>query len=79
MFLNPSKIDEMERIKREKQEIKRQELLDLSNVEAIERMRFDKKERTIHKEIPPAKDRMNDYKRKCFGRLFTGLQEARNQ
>ena len=31
---------------------------------------FDQGERTNIKEIPPAKDRISDYKRKCFGKLF---------
>jgi len=31
---------------------------------------FDEGERTVHKEIPPSKDRIADYKRKSFGKLF---------
>jgi hypothetical protein len=32
---------------------------------------FEKEERTIHNEIPPAKDRLQSYKRKgCTGKLF---------
>jgi hypothetical protein len=33
----------------------------------------------VHRDIAPAKDRVQDYKRKCFGRLFTGLQVARDK
>lgn len=31
------------------------------------------------KDLPPAKDRVNEYKRKCFGRLFTGLAVGRDK
>lgn len=73
MLLNPAKIEEIEQRKREKKEVARLELMDEANIEASERGKFEKRERTVHKEIPPAKDRVNDYKRKCFGRLFNGL------
>lgn len=43
------------------------------------RQRFDKEERTVHKDIAPAKDRVVGYKTKCFGRLFSGIVEARNK
>ena len=42
-------------------------------------MRFEKGMRSIHYDIPPAKDRVTDYKRKCFGRLFTGLAAGRDK
>jgi len=78
MLLNPAKIEEIEQRKREKKEVARLELMDELNIEASERAKFDKRERTVHKDIAPAKDRINDYKRKCFGRLFNGLQAARD-
>lgn len=31
---------------------------------------YDEHQRSIHKEIPPAKDRIGDFKRKSFGKLF---------
>ena len=47
--------------------------MDEGNIEEAERVRFETRERTVHKDIPPAKDRVIDYKRKSFGRLFNGL------
>jgi hypothetical protein len=79
MLLNPSKIAEIEARKREQQQKKREELLDEENVIAKARKRFDGGERTILKDIAPAKDRVTDYKRKCFGRLFTGLAAGRDK
>ena len=38
---------------------------------------YDQGERTIHTEIPPAKDRIVDYKRKSFGKLFQNFTEDR--
>lgn len=31
---------------------------------------FDEEERTVHKDLIPAKDRIEVYKRKSFGKLF---------
>lgn len=31
---------------------------------------YEDGERSIHKEIPPAKDRIGEFKRKSFGKLF---------
>lgn len=73
MLLNPGKIELIEQKKREKKEVARQELLKEENVLESEKRRFDKRERTVHKDLAPAKDRVSDYKRKCFGRLFTGI------
>jgi len=39
-------------------------------VEAKERKMYDEGERSIHNQIPPAKNRITDYKRKSFGKLF---------
>ena len=79
MLLNPSKIAEIEARKREQQQKKREELLDEENVIGKARKRFDGGERTILKDIAPAKDRVTEYKRKNFGRLFTGLAAARDK
>lgn len=79
MLLNPSKIAEIEQRKRDQQELKREELLDEEKVAAKSRSRFDKCERSIHRDIAPAKDRVSSYKTKCFGRLFTGLAAARDK
>ena len=78
MMLNPAKIEEIEQRKREKQDAKRAELENEDNIINKARERFDKKERSIHRDIPPAKDRVDEYKRKkCFGRLYNGLAAAR--
>jgi hypothetical protein len=79
MFLNPSKIEEISKRIQEKHDAKRLKLLDEHNVEAKERQRFDLNKRSVHRDIPPAKDRIDEYKRKCFGRLFTGLAAARDK
>ena len=60
-------------------EIKRSVLLDEANLVARNRSRFDHGQRTVHKDIIPAKDRVIDYKRKCFGRLFTGIAAGRDK
>jgi hypothetical protein len=78
-LLNPSKIAEIEQRKREQQQVRREELLNEDNEIAKARKRFDIKERTVHKDIAPAKDRVTEYKRKCFGRLFTGLAAGREK
>jgi hypothetical protein len=31
---------------------------------------YDEGERSVHTDIPPARDRITDYKRKSFGKLF---------
>ena len=31
---------------------------------------YDDGERSIHKEIPPARERIGEFKRKSFGKLF---------
>jgi hypothetical protein len=36
---------------------------------------FDAGERTVHHELPPAKDRIEDYQRKSFGKLFTKYED----
>jgi hypothetical protein len=79
MLLNPGKIEELENRKREQQELKRMHLLDEEITAAKSRQRFDRCERSIHRDIAPAKDRVTGYKTKCFGRLFTGIAAARDK
>ena len=79
LFRSPGKIQEIENRKREKQDLKRTELLDEEKMLAKSRQRFDRCERSIHKDIAPAKDRVTGYKTKCFGRLFTGIAAAREK
>ncbi len=79
MLLNPGKIQEIEDRKRLIKESKREELLDEEKHAAKSRQRFDRCERSIHRDIPPAKDRVAGYKTKCFGRLFTGIAAAREK
>ena len=70
VFMNPGKIEEMERRKEEKKEMHRQRLLNEEIQLEKEKEMFDEGQRSIHREIPPAKDRINEYKRKSFGKLF---------
>ena len=78
-LLNPGKIEEIENRKREQKELKRLDLLDEEKTAAKSRQRFDRCERSIHRDIAPAKDRVTGYKTKCFGRLFTGIAAAREK
>jgi len=70
-LLNPSKIEDIQRIKEEKEIKKRNQLLDDDRFEQKDRKMYEIGERTIHGDIPPAKDRIIDYKRKNFGKLYT--------
>jgi hypothetical protein len=45
-------------------------LLNEDLVQAKEKKYFDEGERSTLKDIIPAKDRVDDYKRKSFGKLF---------
>jgi hypothetical protein len=38
---------------------------------------FDENERTVHKDIIPARDRVEVYKRKSFGKLFQNKLDER--
>lgn len=70
MFMNPHKIEEaMKRQEQQKQQ-KRLNLMNESFIEQKEKKIFDNEERTIHKDIPPAKDRIMSYKKKSLGRLL---------
>ena len=42
-----------------------------------EKKLFDDGQRTVHPDIIPAKDRIVEYKRKGFGRLFSSKLENR--
>jgi hypothetical protein len=64
MLLNPSKIEEIMLKKAEKKELKRQELLNENNRDEKDRKRYEVGERSIHHQIPPARDRVEEYKRK---------------
>eukprot|EP00347_Sterkiella_histriomuscorum_P008883 403343381 len=70
IFLNPGLIEQIQRIKEEKQEEKRNKLLDEELNEQKHKKLFDENERTVHKDILPARDRIEVYKRKSFGKLF---------
>ena len=70
MFLNPGKIEELQRKKEAAQEEKKQWLLNEKNIMMKEKKMYDEGERRLHKDILPAKDRIGEYKRKSFGKLF---------
>ena len=69
--MNPGKIEEIQRRKETREIEKRNLLLNEERFEDKERKMYDDGERTIHRDIPPAKDRITDYKRKSFGKLFS--------
>jgi len=70
LFRNPGKIQEMEARKKARKDERVNKLLDEELNQKKEAGLFSKGERTIHKEIPPAKDRLTDYKRKSMQKLF---------
>lgn len=70
LFLNPGKIEEIQKRKNEQQEDKRARLLNENVTMMKDRKMYEEGERSIHKDILPAKDRICDYKRKSFGKLF---------
>lgn len=77
IFRNPALIEEIQKRKAEKQQEKRQRLLDPDLVQQKEKRMFDDQERTVHKDIVPAKDRVQTYQRKSFGKLFQNHLENR--
>lgn len=79
MLLNPGKIEQIEQKRREIQDVSRKDLMDENLIDEKARKRFEGQYalRSIHPDIAPAKDRVQDYKRKCFGRLFNGIAVAR--
>lgn len=64
MFLHPGKIEDMRLEKIRKEEEKRLEIIDQDNIEAKDKKRFDWRERTILTDIPPAKIRIEEKKRR---------------
>ena len=70
IFMNPGKIEQIQKAKEDLAESKRSKLLDENYILQKEKQFFDKQERTVHKDIIPAKDRIVEYKRKSFGKLF---------
>lgn len=75
MFMNPNKIEEIQKQKEQVAKDKRERLLNSQiNVQKSKKM-FDAGERTIHQDLPPAKDRIEEYSRKSFGQLFTKFED----
>jgi len=74
-ILNPAKIAENERLKEERLEEERLLLLDEDRIEAKDKYRFDRKQRSVHHEIPPAKIRMEHVKRKDLGEKYNEVAE----
>ena len=70
MILNPAKIEQLQAEKEQRQEEKRQQLLDEEVIEMKDRKRFDRRERTIHTEIAPAAIRMQGLKRRDISAKF---------
>ena len=75
--MNPGLIEQIQKAKEDKAEAKRSKLLDENFVLQKERKFFENQERTIHKDLIPAKDRIGDYKRKSFGKLFQSKVDDR--
>ena len=72
ILMNPGKIEENMRRKEEVKEARKQRLLDEELKQQKDKQLFEDGDRSIHKEIPPAKDRIGEFKRKSFGKLFQG-------
>ena len=70
LFLNPTKVEEMLQLREGRQDEKRQKLMNEDLIIAKEKHMYDEGQRSMHKDLPPAKDRIIDYKHKCFGKLF---------
>ncbi len=70
ILLNPGMIEEIQKRKELKQEEKRGKLLDENLIAEKEKKMFDENERTNHKDIIPAKDRIVPYSRRSLGKLF---------
>lgn len=77
IYLNPNKIEEIQQKRAERKEQQRIELLDEEKITEVEKKRFDQRvyrmsdnkviidvERSMHPEIPPAKLRIQEFKRK---------------
>lgn len=70
IFLNPAKIDQIHEEREAAKLEKRIQLLDEEANEEKEKKRFEYRQRSIHTEIPPAKLRLEDYKRKDLSEKF---------
>ncbi|CDW84410.1 UNKNOWN [Stylonychia lemnae] len=77
IFLNPGRIEEIQRRNEEKQTQKREKLLNENYIEQKQKKFFEDGERTVHQDILPAKDRIGEYKTKSFGKLFQNKLEER--
>ena len=75
--MNPGKIEEMQKKKEEEKEARRTRLLDETLKLQKERRMYEEGERSIHQEIPPAKDRITEFKRKSFGKFFPAKLDER--
>ena len=75
LFLNPSRLEDIQREKLEKDAEKRRRLLDEQVVVQKTQRMFENEERSNLKDVPPAKYRIKDYKRKTFGKMLTARQE----
>lgn len=63
-FMNPEKYEEKEKLRQEEMKRKKSLLRDEEYNEMIQRGWFESGERTIHKDIIPAKERIEFYRRK---------------
>ena len=61
MLMSPHKIEEAFKRKEQQNQQRRLNLLNESLVVIKEKKMFDKEERTMHKDIPPAKTRIQSY------------------
>jgi len=75
MFMNPGKIEEIQQRKEDNNKRMRDKLLNEQLQLSKEKKMFDEGQRTIHKDIPPSKDRIEEYKKKSFGKLFQQYEE----
>ena len=79
MILNPGLIDEIQKRREEKNYVKRQRLMDQSLTDLKHKRMFEEEERTEHKDLPPAKFRLTDYKRNNLGKLFQQKIDEKTQ
>lgn len=77
ILTSPLKIEKAIQRKEQSTQQKRLNLLNQSLIVMKDRKMFDNEERTLHKDIPPAKTRIQTYKKKSFGKLFQQYQEDR--
>ena len=70
MILNPAKIFEIQAKKEELLEERREQLLNEEVIDMKDRKRFDRRERSIHTEIPPAAIRVQGMKKRDISAKF---------